>query len=377
MSEPTNSPRLLVLGGVVLVAAVGIASWLTSHKSNAPPPASPSPPTPPSHQLPQQGSPLESHILRLLAILSDSDSGDRACSRALDAAQAIAATHEGRSLLSKHSVLPLLVDLLYRSVPTPLSSSLPPNSRRRNRSLSTTSSSSSSSAAAAAASSSSGSLSSSSSDCLLPASELFTPDLIAVVTKSVTIISNLSLDLQNQQQLRKIEAFPLLNRFLEDDMPSEIQERALQAFLNLSVFEGMHEDALRDIGLLQKLPHLLLSDKSSLEVRVLSLKVLRNLVVTNEENRRALVESDMIGRSLSVLCESETLSQRALELIISLDPKEEDRLPSLRFVDLLKLLDVLRSSISESLADTSIKALLIIIERLDEELAHHLLRHHQ
>jgi hypothetical protein len=252
--------------------------------------------------------------------------------------------------------------------------------------------------------------------------------------------------LPSQHQLRKIGAFPLLYRFLADDMTFEIQARTLQVFLNLSVFQNLNENILRELGLLKRLPVLLMKNidvqagpkgtdllqqqkketeenesepteieeekgkrkpqgeaeetttqqqekeekdekdekdekeskektsikrvlgEDELEVKILSLKVLRNLVsCPDDTNAKALLKKDMIGKCLSVLGISDTLTQRSLELVVSLI-STPTAVPSLTRFHLFKLLDVLYSDfLTDSLSEVCLKSLRLLLPSFPDD----------
>ena len=249
-------------------------------------------------------------------------------------------TEDGRLLLSRQGILTTLVDLLYRSVATPSSADPSPSSS------------------------------------LQPSTPGMSPDLHDVLTKAISSISNLSLDLAHQQLLRRIHTFPLLVRFLADDMDDEIKQRALQALLNLSVFENLNEDTLRGEGLLRTLPDLLAKSRDD-SIRALCLKVLRNLVVSNEVNARILLESDILSTCLALLGESDILSQRSLELVHSLLPTSL-KLPPIPFESLAKLFPLLDpdTSLSDSLNTLASKIIVLLTPHLDHRALHALEQFH-
>jgi hypothetical protein len=271
-----------------------------------------------------------------MQILADRDSGDRACSRALDAVLQLTNVEEGRVLFSRHGILPVLIDLLYRSVNTPQALPAPPEA---------------SSGAAT-------------STAAVPKASL-SPDLQAVIAKSLWSVANLSIDLTNQEQLKSVQAFPLLVRLIEFDMPEEIQARGLQALLNLSVFENVNEDELRTVGLLDKLPALLQRSTDE-EVKTLCFKVLRNLCVSNALNARLLLQSNIIRLCLAGLGDSDSLSLRALELVHSLLPSSL-AIPQLSAEDARPLFQLLTTDIiSDSLAAMCQRTIPLIYPYLDQ-----------
>jgi hypothetical protein len=345
----------------------------------------------------QVGDQMQQFIDRILNVLKDRESGHRACGRALDAAIRITSREEGRQRLSAAGILPVLVELLYRCSParkTPRgdddfkATSKKPEAKRRR---------------VVAPSSSSASASFSNSvehrsveeeeeeeeeegedededdnveqakrkenkenrrqdDNVEEAQEAEQEQeqdpLSLLLSKAAWTIANLSLSLPNQEQLREAGAFPVLVRLLDADMRKYVQLSTIQAIMNLSVFENMNEDRLREAGVLP--PLMALTRGADVELSSQAFKTLRNLVVTNERNRDIVRQSMMARCAALFSSDAVVISQRSVELFGALCDTDDtaDQLDDGGVAAMRAMLDMLDSSnitLCESVLDAMLR----------------------